>query len=55
MLTVLPCFPLTESYCCIYSGKPLKLAVSKLCRMDKIFTVLFAKFPGWFDGRVGGD
>lgn len=55
MVSVLPCSPLAESYCCIYSGRPLKLAVSKLRDMEEIFTVLFATFPGCSDGRVGGD
>lgn len=55
MLSVLPCSPLSESYCCIYSGRPLKLAVSKPRDMEEIFTVLFTTFPGCSDGRVGGD
>lgn len=55
MLSVLPCSPLSESYCCSYSGRPLKLAVSKLRDMEEIFTVLFATFPGCSDSRVGGD
>lgn len=55
MLTVLPRSPLAESYCCIYSGRPLKRAVSKLRDMEEIFTVSLATFPGCSDGRVGGD